>query len=52
MRLETEPFRDEVARDDVAAVLVACLDEPRSAGVLTYLAGGDERSKRPLAKLT
>jgi nucleoside-diphosphate-sugar epimerase len=33
--------RGEVARDDVAAVLVAVLDEPRSAGVVFELVAGD-----------
>lgn len=33
--------RGSVTRDDVAAVLVALLDEPRSAGVVLGLTGGD-----------
>jgi uncharacterized protein YbjT (DUF2867 family) len=52
VRLETEPFRGEVTRSDVAAVLVACLDEPRSAGVVAYLAGGDDAIEAAVAKLT
>lgn len=42
VRLDTEPFRGEVTRDDVAAVLGALLGEARSAGLILYLAGGDE----------
>jgi uncharacterized protein YbjT (DUF2867 family) len=30
-----------VTRDDVAAVLVALLDEPRTAGLVLELVGGD-----------
>jgi uncharacterized protein YbjT (DUF2867 family) len=52
VRLETEPFRGEVTRADVAAVLAAFLDEPRSAGVLAYLAGGDDAIEAAVAKLT
>jgi uncharacterized protein YbjT (DUF2867 family) len=52
VRLETEPFRGEVTRADVAAVLAACLDEPRSAGTLAYLAGGDDAIDAAVAKLT
>ena len=52
VRLETEPFRGEVTRADVAAVLVACLDEPGSAGVLAYVAGGDDAIEAAVAKLT
>lgn len=33
--------RGSVTRDDVAAVLVALLDEPRSAGLILGLTGGD-----------
>ena len=37
----TEPFRGEVTRDDVAAVLAASCHEPRSAGATLYVNGGD-----------
>jgi uncharacterized protein YbjT (DUF2867 family) len=33
--------RGEIPRDDVAAVLVALLDEPRTAGLVLELVGGD-----------
>jgi uncharacterized protein YbjT (DUF2867 family) len=42
VRLGTDPFRGAVTRDDVAAVLVAVLDEARSAGLILYVANGDE----------
>ena len=37
----TEPFRADVARDDVARVVAATLAEPRSAGLKLYVADGD-----------
>jgi uncharacterized protein YbjT (DUF2867 family) len=40
VRLETEPFRDAVTRDDVALVVAATLAEPRSAGLKLYVADG------------
>jgi nucleoside-diphosphate-sugar epimerase len=41
VRLETEPFRDEVTRDDVAAVLAALIADPRLDRTVLYLSGGD-----------
>jgi uncharacterized protein YbjT (DUF2867 family) len=41
VRLETEPFRDEVTRDDVAAVLAALVTDPRLDRTVLYLGGGD-----------
>ncbi|WP_448062400.1 SDR family oxidoreductase [Cellulomonas hominis] len=41
IRLETETPRGSVPRDDVAAVLVALLDEPRTAAMTLELVGGD-----------
>jgi nucleoside-diphosphate-sugar epimerase len=41
VRLETEPFRDEVTRDDVAAVLAALIADPRLDRAVLYLGGGD-----------
>jgi uncharacterized protein YbjT (DUF2867 family) len=35
------PESGEVTRDDVAATLLACLDEPRTAGITFDLLGGD-----------
>jgi uncharacterized protein YbjT (DUF2867 family) len=43
-----EPFRGEVPRDDVAAVLAAVVHEPRSEGRILYLSGGDEPIERAL----
>jgi nucleoside-diphosphate-sugar epimerase len=44
--ISTEPVRDRVSRDDVAAVLAAVLAEPRSVGTTLYVVGGD----RPIAE--
>ena len=51
VRIQTEPIRDRVARDDVAAVLTAVLHEPRSAGLTIYVVGGDEPIEQALAEL-
>lgn len=41
VRLAAETGRGEVPREDVAAVLLALLDEPRTAGLTLELIGGD-----------
>ncbi|MBM7787058.1 SDR family oxidoreductase [Tenggerimyces flavus] len=41
--------RGQVTRDDVAAVLVALLDEPRTAGLVLGLTGGDVPIKEAVA---
>ncbi len=42
VRIDVEPFRDDVTRDDVAAVIAAILeDEPRSSGRVLYVGGGE-----------
>jgi nucleoside-diphosphate-sugar epimerase len=41
VRLETAPFRGEVSRDDVAAVLAALVADPRLDRTVLYLGGGD-----------
>jgi uncharacterized protein YbjT (DUF2867 family) len=42
VRIDTEPCRREVPRDDVAAVLAAVLHEPRSAGLILYVSAGED----------
>jgi nucleoside-diphosphate-sugar epimerase len=49
VRVQTEPIRDRVARDDVAGVLAAVVHEPRSAGLTIYVVGGDEPIDAALA---
>lgn len=41
VRIDTEPHRGQVSRDDVAAVLAAVLHEPRSAGLTLYVNVGE-----------
>jgi uncharacterized protein YbjT (DUF2867 family) len=48
-RLTAEAVRDEVSRDDVAAVLAAILHEPRSVGHTLYVVAGDEPIEQALA---
>jgi nucleoside-diphosphate-sugar epimerase len=42
VRIQSAPFRGEVPRDDVAAVLEAVLHEPRTSGRVLYVNAGDE----------
>jgi nucleoside-diphosphate-sugar epimerase len=42
VRIDTEPFREQITRDDVAAVLAAVLHEPRAARHVLYAGGGDD----------
>jgi nucleoside-diphosphate-sugar epimerase len=41
VRIDTEPVRENVTRDDVAAVLYALLHEPRSVRQILYVGDGD-----------
>ena len=49
VRIQAEPIRDEVSRDDVAAVLAAVLHEPRAVGRTLYVVGGDDPVEQALA---
>jgi len=42
VRLDTDPFRGQVPRADVAEVLAALLSDPRAVGRVLYLNSGDE----------
>jgi nucleoside-diphosphate-sugar epimerase len=48
LRIGAEAFRGEVPREDVAAVLARLLREPRSAGRVLYVNGGDEPLEQAL----
>jgi uncharacterized protein YbjT (DUF2867 family) len=41
-RIQADPVRAEVSRDDVAAVLAAVVDESRAVGKVLYVVGGDD----------
>ena len=49
VRLQAEPFRGEVSRDDVAAVLAAVLPEPRAVQRTLYLNAGEDEIPAALA---
>lgn len=51
VRIDLEPVREPVARDDVAAVLHAVLHEPRSVRRVLYVAGGEDGIEAALAKV-
>jgi uncharacterized protein YbjT (DUF2867 family) len=42
VRVSTEPFRGQVSRDDVAALLALVLQEPASIGHTLYLSSGED----------
>jgi uncharacterized protein YbjT (DUF2867 family) len=42
VRIQEEPIRAEVPRDDVAAVLAAVIDESRAVGSVLYVVGGED----------
>ena len=49
VRVDTEPFRGQVSRDDVAALLEAILHEPRAVQRTLYVSAGDESVEEALA---
>lgn len=52
VRVQAEPFRGEVPREDVAALLAAVLAEPRTAGATLYVNGGDDPVDEALVSLS
>jgi uncharacterized protein YbjT (DUF2867 family) len=51
VRIETEAFRGEISRDDVAAVLAAVLDDARAPGHVLYVNQGEVAIDDALAKV-
>jgi uncharacterized protein YbjT (DUF2867 family) len=49
VRIQSDPVRAEVSRDDVAAVLAAVVHEPRSSRRTLYVFGGDDPVDEALA---
>jgi nucleoside-diphosphate-sugar epimerase len=49
VRIETDPFRDAVTRDDVAAVLAAIVADAAVDHTILYLANGDTAIEQALA---
>jgi uncharacterized protein YbjT (DUF2867 family) len=50
-RIQAEPIREDVSRDNVATLLVDVLDEPRSAGLTLYVVDGDEPIRHGLQRM-
>lgn len=50
VRIDPQPFREHVPREDVAAVLHAVLHEPRSARRALYIGSGEDEIEAALAK--
>jgi nucleoside-diphosphate-sugar epimerase len=51
VRVGTDPFRDAVTRDDVAAVLAAIIADPALDRTVLYLANGDVPIEQALAAI-
>jgi uncharacterized protein YbjT (DUF2867 family) len=49
VRIQTDPIRDEVTRDDVAAVLAEVLHEPRTVSLILYVVAGEDPIEEALA---
>src|SRR5581483_1301664 len=50
VRIDTEPFRGDVARDDVAEVLDAVLHDSRASHRIIYVNGGEDPVEQALEK--
>jgi uncharacterized protein YbjT (DUF2867 family) len=48
VRIDAEPFRGRIPREDVAAVLDALLDDPRAARKILYVNAGEDSIERAL----
>jgi nucleoside-diphosphate-sugar epimerase len=48
VRIDTEPFRGEIAREDVAAVLDAIIQTAQATRIILYLAGGEQSVQEAL----
>ncbi len=51
VRIDIDPFRGDVARDDVAEVLDAVLHDPRANRRILYVNGGDDRVEQALSRV-
>jgi nucleoside-diphosphate-sugar epimerase len=51
VRIDTEPFRGEIPRDDVAAVIARLLPDSRFGGKVLYVNGGDVPAERALEEI-
>jgi nucleoside-diphosphate-sugar epimerase len=51
VRIDAEPFRGRVPRDDVAALLAALLEDSRSVGRTLYVNGGEDSIEQALNRV-
>jgi uncharacterized protein YbjT (DUF2867 family) len=51
VRIDSEPFRERVPREDVAAVLNVVLHEPRSARRVLYVGSGEDEIEAAVEKV-
>ena len=51
VRIEASPFRGQVSRDDVAAVLAVVLSDERFSGRVIYVNGGDDPIEQALEQV-
>ena len=51
VRIDVDPVRGKVSRDDVAALLDAVLHEPRSAHLILYVIAGEDPVEEALASV-
>jgi nucleoside-diphosphate-sugar epimerase len=51
VRIDTDPFRGDVARDDVADVLAAVLHDQRASHRVLYVNGGEEPVEQALGRV-
>jgi nucleoside-diphosphate-sugar epimerase len=51
VRIEPEPFRGEVARDDVAGVLLRLVGDDRAGGRVLYVNGGEDAIEQALERV-
>jgi uncharacterized protein YbjT (DUF2867 family) len=51
VRLAIEPFRGEISRDDIAAVLARVLSDPRATGLVLYVNSGDDTIEEALEQV-
>jgi nucleoside-diphosphate-sugar epimerase len=52
VRIDTEPYRGEIAREDVASVLDALLQARRATHLVLYVNGGEDRVQQAVEQVT
>ncbi len=52
VRIDVEPFRGQIPRDDLASVLAAALHDPRATGLIVYVNAGPDSIEQALARVS